>query len=73
MFDKHLDVTGKEITVGCTVVTPGRRGSSVWLTVAEVVRIDPAKGLVLKEGNKRPYYRKGMGGAAIIKDAINHE
>lgn len=34
-----LDFRGKEITVGSTVVYPGRRGSSMWLNQGRVTAI----------------------------------
>lgn len=66
----YLDTVGREIIAGCTVVTPQRKGSRIWLSVSDVVRIDEAKGLVLRpHGGRGTYYHKGMGGLAIVKDA----
>jgi hypothetical protein len=66
----YFDVTNREITAGCVVVSPQRKSSSIWLAVCDVVRIDESKGLVLRvHGSKKTYYHKGSGGLAIIKDA----
>lgn len=34
------DIRGKEIKVGNTVVYPGRKSSSLWMNIGEVVGVD---------------------------------
>jgi hypothetical protein len=69
----RLDVFGKEILAGDTVVYASRRGSNTWLAKCKVVRIDDTKGLVLKNltrPNDRPFYYKAMSGLAVVQETL---
>lgn len=69
------DAYGYDIKAGDIVVCAQRRGSSCWVTTCDVLRVDEAKGPVLRKvsGNTdsdlvygKPYYYKSKPEAIMI-------
>lgn len=42
-LEKVVDLIGREITAGCSVVYPVRRGSDMWLKKIQVQQVTPGK------------------------------
>lgn len=64
-----LDYMGREITVGCTVVYPVRRGSLMWLSRIVVTQIvnGPSPSLKGFKPNGRPVPIQNIGNVAVVE------
>jgi hypothetical protein len=71
-LEKVVDLVGKEITAGCSVVYPVRRGSSMWLKKMQVQQVMGGKNPELHGYNSegRRVTIRNLDNCAVIEERL---